>query len=275
MHLCAQSVHEARNGHDVVEWLASQPFCDGHVAMWGGSCLGYCQWATAKEFPPHLATIVPTAAPYRGVDSPMRNNIFFPYSVQWLSFVGGRASQARLFADRAFWSARFRAWHLSGRSLREADELLGNPSPIFQEWLSHPEPDAFWEAMNPTADQYARMQLPILTPEFGGIKAGEASLLDLWKLHIDWYLWTMFDGPKPSFLQKRVAYYVMGADRWRIDAEAATSGDSLVDQSVTLALRGRQLIYHSSPFAEDTEITGFFRLSARDHRRRRQYSPQH
>jgi len=33
-------------------------FCDGKVAMWGGSYAGFDQWATAKEFPPHLATIV-------------------------------------------------------------------------------------------------------------------------------------------------------------------------------------------------------------------------
>jgi putative CocE/NonD family hydrolase len=28
---------EPHDGHDVVEWLAQQPFCDGKVAMWGGS----------------------------------------------------------------------------------------------------------------------------------------------------------------------------------------------------------------------------------------------
>lgn len=27
--------NEARDGHDIVEWLAKQPYCDGHVAMWG------------------------------------------------------------------------------------------------------------------------------------------------------------------------------------------------------------------------------------------------
>ena len=28
---------EAQDGHDVVEWLAAQPWCDGQVTMWGGS----------------------------------------------------------------------------------------------------------------------------------------------------------------------------------------------------------------------------------------------
>ncbi|HEY4970194.1 MAG TPA: CocE/NonD family hydrolase [Steroidobacteraceae bacterium] len=35
----------------------------------------------AKEFPPHLATIVPVASPAAGVDFPARNNIFSPYDM--------------------------------------------------------------------------------------------------------------------------------------------------------------------------------------------------
>src|SRR6185295_5443832 len=58
---------EARDGYDVVEWLARQPFGNGKVAMWGGSYAGYDQWATAKELPPHLATIVPAASAHPGV----------------------------------------------------------------------------------------------------------------------------------------------------------------------------------------------------------------
>ena len=40
---------EPHDGHDVVEWLAQQPFCDGKVAMWGGSYAGHDQWATAAQ----------------------------------------------------------------------------------------------------------------------------------------------------------------------------------------------------------------------------------
>jgi predicted acyl esterase len=47
----------------------------GKVAMWGGSYAGFDQWATAKEFPPHLATIVPAAAAHPGLDFPSPNNI--------------------------------------------------------------------------------------------------------------------------------------------------------------------------------------------------------
>ena len=74
-------MQEAKDGHDVVEWLARQPWCNGQVAMWGGSYAGYDQWATAKEFPPHLVTIVPTAAYFPGADS-WFGGILLPYDVQ-------------------------------------------------------------------------------------------------------------------------------------------------------------------------------------------------
>src|ERR1700727_1624840 len=77
-------MQEAQDGYDVVEWLAKQSYCNGKVTMWGGSYAGYDQWATAKEFPPHLATIVPAAAPFAGVDFPMNKGVFYPYDVQWL-----------------------------------------------------------------------------------------------------------------------------------------------------------------------------------------------
>jgi putative CocE/NonD family hydrolase len=51
--------------------------------------------------------------------------------------------------------------------------------------------------------------------EFGGLEFGEACMLDLNNLHKEWYDWTLKGGPKPEFLKKRVAYYVMGAEEWK------------------------------------------------------------
>jgi putative CocE/NonD family hydrolase len=154
---------EALDGFDAVEWLAAQAFCNGKVGMRGGSYCGYLQWAIAKEFPPHLATIVPTAAPHLGLDFPMRNNIKFPYSAQWLAYVAGSAAQKNLFADQSLWSAAYRSWHESGTAFSELPDFLPVRSPAFSEWLSHPEPDAFWDACNPSDAHYARIEIPVLT----------------------------------------------------------------------------------------------------------------
>jgi len=131
-------IQEARDGQDVVEWLALQPYCNGKVAMWGGSYAGYDQWATAKEFPPHLATIVPAAAPYAGVDFPIRGNISDTYLMQWLTMTSGRTSQDKLFGDRFFWASKNRQWFESGTPFKDLDSQLGNPSATFQLWVAHP-----------------------------------------------------------------------------------------------------------------------------------------
>ncbi len=357
------NINEGRDGHDVVEWLAQQPCCSGQVTMWGGSYGGLDQWNTAREFPPHLATIVPVASPYMAVDFPIRGNVASPYLMQWLTLVAGHTSQDKVFADQSYWNGKFQEWFESGVPFKDLDAQLGHPSSIFQEWLAHPHQDAYWDSYNPTAAQYAEISVPILTitgiydgdqlgalmhyrehlkhappairarhyliigpwdhagtrtprAQFGGLTFGPESLIDLPRLHLDWYAWTMQGGAKPEFLQKNVAYYVTGAERWRyaesLDAitshamllflssmsnptdvfhsgllssqpprggepdhyiydpcdvsraglESQVDPESLTDQRMIHAGVGEHLIYHSAPFAEETEVSGFFKLSA-------------
>jgi uncharacterized protein len=257
-------VNEAKDGYDVVEWLAKQSYCNGKVTMWGGSYAGFDQWTTLKEFPPHLATIVPAAAAHPGVDFPFQDNIFGPYIEQWLSFTSGVTSNANLFGAAAFWGAKTREYYDGHQAFKEYDRIVGNPSALFQKWLQHPIPDAYYDAMVPSPEQYKRIQFPILTitghydgdqpgaftyykrhmeygtteakqnhyliigpwdhagtrtpkREVAGLKFGEASMLDLNKLHTEWYDWVMKSGKKPEFLKRRVAYYVVGAgaENWK------------------------------------------------------------
>jgi putative CocE/NonD family hydrolase len=51
--------------------------------------------------------------------------------------------------------------------------------------------------------------------EFGGLKFGKESLLDMNKLHKEWYEYTMKNGKKPDFLKDKVAYYVLGDEKWK------------------------------------------------------------
>jgi putative CocE/NonD family hydrolase len=265
-------IQEANDGYDTVEWLAKQRYCNGEVAMWGGSYDGYVQWATAKALPPHLATIVPASACYPGIDVPMRNNVFNPSWLAFLIYTDGHALHAKASSD---WST-YVEWYRSGRPLKALDAMVGDSfaSKIYQEWLSHPSLDAYWDTYVLTPEQYRKLQIPILTitgaydgdqlgamtyyrqfmrnasaeersrhylivgpwnhegtrapkVEFDGLKFGPASLLDLQKLHLEWYAWTLQNGPKPAFLKKPVAYYVAGLEKWRyadtLEAVTATS----------------------------------------------------
>jgi len=355
--------NEAKDGYDVVEWLAKQSYCNGKVTMWGGSYAGFDQWTVLKEFPAHLATIVPAAAAHPGVDFPFQYNIFGTYIEQWLSFTSGATSNANLFGSGVFWGARMREYYDGHLAFKEFDRLAGNPNANFQKWVAHPIPDAYYDAMVPTPEQYKRISFPILTitgdydgdqpgaftyykrhMEYGtaeakanhyliigpwdhagtrtpkrdvaGLKFGEASVLDLNKLHSEWYDWVMKSGKKPEFLKKRVAYYVVGAgaenwkyadsletisnerrtlylgsngkaesvfqsgtlaekagagaaaDKWIYDPLDTRPGDTesdndggLTSQKAVMELYGNGAVYHSEPFGEATEITGFLKLN--------------
>jgi uncharacterized protein len=156
-------IQEAHDGYDVVEWIAKQPYCNGKVAMWGGSYAGYDQWAVAKEMPPHLATIVPAAAAMPGMTVMSYNGVFRPGEMQWLTLTSHRSSQWSIYDDHSFWTGVYVELFKTGVPFRQLDRLSGNFDSVFQQWIQHPHPDAYWDRFNPTPEQYARLSIPILT----------------------------------------------------------------------------------------------------------------
>jgi putative CocE/NonD family hydrolase len=156
-------VNDPRDGHDLVEWFAKQPYCDGKVAMWGGSYAGFDQWATAKEFPPHLATIVPAAAAHPGLDYPSTQNVGITYDVQWYTLTSGHTGQQNLFADQKFWRTKFLDAYKKHIPFKSLDSFVGNPSVNFQRVVKHPTVDAYYDAMVPTSEQLQRITIPVLT----------------------------------------------------------------------------------------------------------------
>lgn len=293
---------EPHDGHDTVEFLARQPWCNGKVTMWGGSYAGYDQWATLKELPPPLATIVPVASAHAGVDFPFFKGIWISYDMQWLTYTSGKTSNANLFGENSFWIQKFREMYLGQLPFNTQDKLVGNATTVFQKWLQHPTYDSYWREMAPTPEQYAKINVPILTitgdydgdqpgamsyyrehmkygkaetkakhyliigpwdhpgtrtpkKEVGGLTFGDASLLDTNDLHRQWYDWILKNSPKPEFLKKRVAYYVVGpgAENWKyaddldaiatehrklyLTSQASTANDAFRSGQLTEQLR--------------------------------------
>src|SRR5262249_3764187 len=50
---------EQEDGREIVEWIASQDWCDGNVGMTGISYPGFTSIFVAAQNPPHLKAIVP------------------------------------------------------------------------------------------------------------------------------------------------------------------------------------------------------------------------
>ncbi|MBG0832696.1 CocE/NonD family hydrolase [Planomonospora sp. ID67723] len=52
-------LHETDDGHDTIQWITEQPWCDGDVVMWGDSYYGYTTIAAAISGHPALKAISP------------------------------------------------------------------------------------------------------------------------------------------------------------------------------------------------------------------------
>lgn len=154
---------DGRDGHDAIEWLGEQPWCDGKVGTFGGSWDGFWQWSAMKERPAHLYSASPTTSALPGVDFPMLGNVLYPYALRWLVYVSGRSSKLPIFADSTLWSQWFREVWRGRMRLRDLDSRVGQKIETFQRWLEHPTYDAFWQKMTPTDEEYARLDLPILS----------------------------------------------------------------------------------------------------------------
>jgi uncharacterized protein len=256
--------HDGEDGYDVVEWLAKQPWSDGHVGMFGGSYAGAVQWLVAALRPPHLTTILPVASARAGVDFPAPNNIFQQYDIQWLTYVTGHPLYTNVFADDALWDGLNKRLYETGRPFSQLDIEAGNPSPTFQTWVKHPAVDDYWRRLSPSKSAVAAITLPLLLitgthddaqrgvfsylmdrssaadgplpPEnyivigpwdhsgtrepksvVGDEHFGEASLIDMMRLQLEWYRHAMLGTARPAFLKKPVTYYVSGsgAECWR------------------------------------------------------------
>ncbi len=75
-----------RDGADICEWCAEQPWCNGKIGMSGNSWLAISQWFVAAQKPKHLAAI----APWEGLNDcyreiATRGGVMMPEFVKMLS----------------------------------------------------------------------------------------------------------------------------------------------------------------------------------------------
>jgi uncharacterized protein len=157
----------SRDGEDaraVIDWIAKQPWSDGQVGMYGNGYSGFTPWAAAKHLPPALKAIATSAPTAPGIDFPMSGGIFQNAAYRWSSFVANtQASDEASYNDDSVWRQLDQAWYRSGRRYRDLGRLHGKPNPIFLRWLNHPSYDRYWQDLIPYKDEFAHIDIPVLT----------------------------------------------------------------------------------------------------------------
>lgn len=151
------------DGAAMAEWLTRQPWSDGRVAMRGGSYRGMTQWQVMSADPGALASAVPTASAYPGHDFPNPGGVLLSYAARWLAFTSGHTRNGNLFGNSDHWTQIFVDYYREQAPFAELAPLAGTNREVFLEWLDHPAYDDYWRAYNPTPEQYAALDLPILT----------------------------------------------------------------------------------------------------------------
>lgn len=147
-------INDSRDGHDLVEWIARQPWSNGAVGTYGVSHGGTAQFATALARPPHLRAQFLVNAPDDYADGGGAWNGGAWMGDHNLSHTLGRILNAHAHdrpelkarVEEALLPANYARW-LEIPASRHFELFADVPAAVawFRDWLGHPPGDAYWE----------------------------------------------------------------------------------------------------------------------------------
>ncbi|KYK33231.1 MAG: CocE/NonD family hydrolase [Theionarchaea archaeon] len=153
---------EREDGLATLEWLKTQDWFDGKLAMAGPSYLGFTQWAIARDAGPVLKALSTqnTSSEFRSAMYPGRSfnlelflkwmQVTYSFRGSMLNYLGGMVGAGRRMKTA-----------VSHLPLNEADEIVvGNPMKFWRDWLQHTEPNDGWWASEDYSHGVADVSAP-------------------------------------------------------------------------------------------------------------------
>jgi putative CocE/NonD family hydrolase len=175
--------HDGTDATALIDWISRQSWSDGRVGMYGGSYEGFTQWAAAKHMPKALKAMMPSVTHAPGIDFPTDGGVFANYAYPWPFYTTNtKGLDSATYSDSTRWARLDTIWYKSGRPYRDLAAIDGHPNPIFDRWLSHPSYDAYWQRMIPYRNEFARIDIPILTTT-GYYDGGQMGALHTFREH--------------------------------------------------------------------------------------------
>ncbi|MEQ1782462.1 MAG: CocE/NonD family hydrolase [Hyphomonadaceae bacterium] len=148
------AVNEERDGRETIEWLKTQPWFDGRLAMWGGSGFGHTQWAVsdlAEEGPDAFAIQIASTSYY---------STFYhggAFALESALYWGLVSPPER---DRPTSGAEIQKG-ADGWPVIEADDRALKDVTFFNDWATHRTNDAYWRSIDGT-DRAMKVSAPVL-----------------------------------------------------------------------------------------------------------------
>jgi len=136
---------EAGDGHDTVEWLRTQPWCDGRIGTWGASWSGWAQTAMAAVGTAGLAAMVPVTSGSDAVTSSVRHG--GAMELRWAAWAFSHAAHNTRHAVPALTDGPpFSAWLRHWPIRPGATQLAAAPG--YEQWvfrlLTTDDDDPLW-----------------------------------------------------------------------------------------------------------------------------------
>jgi putative CocE/NonD family hydrolase len=205
-------VNESQDGYDTLNWIASQPWCDGNIGMMGESYYSYTQWAAAITNHPNLKCFAPMN---------MNIDIFslaFPGGALSLQLAGGWIAEQHTKTFRNL--LRLNYWHLPLASMADEANLS---SSLFSECFDHFKKDSFWDKFS-LKQYYGDVRIPGLhiggwyDPFLDGVLDGWVGIRENAKASLvndnQWLLIAPIDHEKTQTETGRIGKLNIGGKDW-------------------------------------------------------------
>jgi predicted acyl esterase len=153
---------EREDGLDTLDWLVEQPWCGEAVVLYGGSYLGFAQWAVAGQLPPQVKALIPSVSESAFTLEFLRKESFsLEATFGWGLQVAGQERRGALLRQALRIRKERRAWYTL--PLNEADTAaIGRRSDYFQDTLDHDADSPFWSALDHSS-RVADITVPVST----------------------------------------------------------------------------------------------------------------
>jgi len=145
--------NDPEDTHDVIEWVAAQPWCDGKVGTTGLSYMGWVQWAGASERPPHLEAMISTSAAGRWQQEIPYTDGVFQLFCAW----GGGNTRPRMGAPEGAELDRM----LRTLPVGALGDVFKRTGPIWELFTTHDTLDDLWRSIR-YDDRYGEIDVPCL-----------------------------------------------------------------------------------------------------------------